>query len=273
MKHHVRRIGDRTTSLLNLYMSRKTARMPIHQLVSRLAPHDLGVPLCRVGGIADGGYLVPEDFDGIGHCFSPGVADTADFECELYHRGISSFLADYSVSGPPDVLPACDFTKKFVGAVNSETTITLDDWVSRKCPDTQSGDLILQMDIEGAEYETLLATQPQTLSRFRMIVLELHKLHHLDNELFFSFVDATLSKILDQFEVAHLHANNVKPLRYLAGLAVPPVIEVTFLRKDRVVSRSPVASLPHPLDAANVPTRPDIQLPAYWWEPGQLRAA
>ncbi|WP_294610046.1 hypothetical protein [uncultured Roseovarius sp.] len=31
--------------------------------------------LVRIGGDGDGGYMMPDDFDGITHCFSPGVAE------------------------------------------------------------------------------------------------------------------------------------------------------------------------------------------------------
>ena len=36
--------------------------------------------------------------------------------------------------------------------------------------------LLLQMDIEGAEYRNILATYDETLARFRVIVLEVHGL-------------------------------------------------------------------------------------------------
>ena len=37
-------------------------------------------PLIRIGSPGDGGYLVPNDLEGISTCFSPGVSETADFE-------------------------------------------------------------------------------------------------------------------------------------------------------------------------------------------------
>jgi hypothetical protein len=272
-KNKYKRLGSRITSVLGLYMRPKTPATLIRGLVDRLVPHDLGVPLVRLGGSCDGGYLVPDDLAGVRNCFSPGVGQLATFEQDLYAKGIRSFLADYSVDGPPAPLPDCDFEKKFVGASNSDTTVTLDRWVQAKCPDASAGDLMLQMDIETAEYETLLATSPETLSRFRIIVLELHKLNHLDNRLFFRFVDATISKLLGQFEVAHLHPNNCAGLTVMAGLEMPRVAEITLLRKDRVVRKAPLSRWPHPLDFPNTPGQPEIVLPEYWWRPGLLQRA
>jgi hypothetical protein len=273
MSRRLKRLGSQTAACLSLYISGRTPRHEIQDFVAKLVPHDLGVPLCRIGGQGDGGYIVPDDLEGIASCFSPGVADTANFELELYHRGVNSFLADYSVDGPPPALPACDFTKKFVGAFDSPQAMTLDHWVSSKAPNRDAGDLILQMDIESAEYETLLATSDDTLSRFRIIVLELHKLHHLDNPLFHRFANAMLGKLLNQFEVAHIHANNAKPLSILSGVEVPPLLELTLLRKDRVKSKSAVSEFPHRLDVINVPSRPEVRLPNYWYQPGQLNRA
>ncbi len=248
-------------------MSPQTSPGLIRDFVSRLVPYDLGIPLRRIGTSCDGGYLIPDDLENINYCFSPGVSDTAVFEQVLHGLGIRSFLADYSVSGPPASLPECDFVKKFVGAANAEHVMTLDGWVADKCPEADSGDLILQMDIEGAEYETLMATSSETLSRFRIIVLELHKLNHLDNRLFFKFVDAALSKVLEQFDVAHLHANNAGGLTRMAGIDVPRVAEITLLRKDRTVTKSPVLQLPNSQDVPNVAGQQELILPDYWWKP------
>lgn len=264
MKTRFKWLGSQAASNLGLYLSGRTPKGSIEELINQLVPHNLGIPLRRVGGDGDGGYVVPDDLQGIASCFSPGVADTANFELDLYQMGVRSFLADYSVDGPPPLLPDCDFIKKYVGAFATPEVMTMDHWVATKAPDRNAGDLVLQMDIEAAEYETLLATSDDTLSRFRMIVLELHKLHHLDNPLFFRFANATIGKLLNQFEVAHIHANNAKPMSVLSGLYVPPLLEVTLLRKDRVKSKSKVLEFPSPLDSTNAPSRPEIQLPSYW---------
>lgn len=43
----------------------------------------IDVKLTRIGSSNDGGYLVPDDLDGIKSCFSPGVANNSDFEFDL----------------------------------------------------------------------------------------------------------------------------------------------------------------------------------------------
>ena len=84
--------------------------------------------MIRIGAGGDGGYLIPDDLDGIEYCFSPGVNTTAAFEEELAARNIGSFLADHSVSAPPLVRPEFVFDQKYIGATNSDTCMTTACW-------------------------------------------------------------------------------------------------------------------------------------------------
>jgi hypothetical protein len=50
----------------------------------------------------------------------------------------------------------------------------LETWVKSQAEYQLEHDFLLQMDIEGGEYLTLLATPQEVLRRFRIIVLEIH---------------------------------------------------------------------------------------------------
>ena len=74
----------------------------IEEFIKRFRENYVSTDLIRIGGDADGGYLIPDIFDRIAYCLSPGVADTADFEVELSRRyGIKSFMIDGSVASAP----------------------------------------------------------------------------------------------------------------------------------------------------------------------------
>ncbi len=250
---------------IGVYVAKTAPSSKVQQIVELLKPIDCGIELIRVGGDNDGGYLLPNDMDGIKYCFSPGVADTATFELECLARGISSFLADYSVDAPPIELRGCKFSKKFIGAVNNEEYMTLDQWVSESLTNERDRELILQMDIEGAEYETLLSTTKDTLTRFRIMVVEFHNMESVRDEFFCNVVLSTLRRIREEFDVVHVHPNNCCGVSTINGVKIPTVFETTFFRKDRVKSRKPVKILPHPLDQPNLPSMADITLSSRWY--------
>src|SRR5258708_37773354 len=250
---------------VGLYISRTTnERELLESLVFKFRAIDGGIELIRLGGNHDGGYLVPDDLEGVKYSFSPGVSNIANFEHECLERGIISFLADYSVDTPPLELAGCHFLKKFVGAYNNEKIITLEKWVADSLPGDFKGDLILQMDIEGAEYETLLATPHAILEKFRIMVVEFHHFNNLENKEFYNLVNATIEKIREYFEPVNLHANNYEKVTNVNGVLMPSVIEVTFLRKDRIRDNRRLRVLPHVLDQPNNPQWADVVLPANW---------
>ncbi|MBD3917009.1 hypothetical protein [Nocardioides hwasunensis] len=223
---------------------------------------DAGVPLVRVGPIGDGGYLLPDDLEGIVACFSPGVAGEIGFDVELANRGIPVHMIDKSVTGLPEPHERIDFEPLFLGTRTEPGWTTLTDWVERRAPG--SGDLVLEMDIEGAEWAVLLTAPADTLRRFRVMVLELHDLHMLAKRSTLQVVSAVFDKLLDDFELVHVHQNNHEyPVPY-AGFDLYPVVEATFLRKDRVEHASHRAELQHPLDSANAAVVVDYPLDRRW---------
>jgi hypothetical protein len=126
-------------------------------------------------------------------------------------------------------------------------------------------DFILQMDIEGSEYSVLLDSSPATLRKFRIMAVEFHGLDALFDRGGFDLVYLTFAKVLRDFDIVHIHPNNwLKPVA-CRGYEVPPAMEFTFLRKDRIGSRRPALSFPHPTDRANFPQLPDIPLPGCWY--------
>ncbi len=224
--------------------------------------------LIRYGGESDGGYLVPDDLEGIEVCFSPGVGEIAHFEEDLLQRtGIVSHLTDASVVRAPASLKKKSFLRRYLGCLDSDTHITLDSWMKRVEDLSTGQDFILQMDIEGSEYLSILATPEHQLRRFRVILLEIHDVKAWGNPPFFGIVKAFFDKLLQHFVVVHNHPNNCCPLVNLGGFVAPEVFELTLHRKDRVKALGYASSFPHPLDRGNLDNVRDLVLPRNWWGP------
>jgi len=241
-------------------------KVPDHDVLSlirRLRPHSCAAPLIRLGGNADGGYLIPDDLAGVEYCFSPGVNYTAEFENDLADRKIRSFLADYSIESPPKMRPEFVFDRKFIGAVNNEVYMTLDAWKDKYLAG-YAGEMLLQMDIEGGEYEVLLSTPTELLAAFRIIVLELHSLERLFDPFAFAIMKTCFEKLLSHFFVVHAHPNNCSGMLECQGIGIPEVMEMTFYNRARCVPGPGRVDYPHALDVDNCRSRPAIALPSCW---------
>jgi len=233
-------------------------------LVASLRPEAGAHPLIRLGDAHDGGYLVPDDHDGIGSCFSPGVYTFASFEAALAARGVRTFMADASVDGPPFAHPLFDFEKRFLGDATGGDVIRLADWVAAKA-DAAETEMILQMDIEGAEYPVLLDTPAEVLRRFRILVIEFHRLGAIATAGALPFYCHLFGKLLRDFAVVHIHPNNAADVAEIGnGIVIPEIMEFTFHRRDRHRPTGRRPEYPHPCDAANLPGHPDPALPACW---------
>jgi hypothetical protein len=237
----------------------------LNALIKKLWPYDVGKDMIRLGSENDGGYLVPDDLDGITACFSPGVDVTTDFEQDCAKRGMKLFLADLSVEKNDLNLQSenYSFLKKHIGVVNTKDFITLDEWfkVSQLGPEE---DLLLQMDIEGCEYLSLIATSDEMLRRFRIIIVEFHDLHNLWEKNFYNQAEATFNKLLQNHTCVHLHPNNYAKVLSLKGIDIPNLIELTFVRNDRVEAKTLQRKFPHKLDSDNTSSN-KVVLPRNWF--------
>lgn len=248
---------------LGQFGSERTPIARVRRVLARLWPQDPGIPLIRIGRDFDGGYLVPDDLAGIAACFSPGVDVHATFEQELARRGMACHLADPSVPGPPPGCEGMSFERRFLGSYDSDTHTTLAAWVGRHAAD-HAGDLLLQMDIEGAEFDVMPNVDPALLRRFRILVIEFHKLDWIAQPFVCTRMEECFAKLAIDFVPVHLHPNNASPARPVGPLRVPRAVEVTYLRRDRCTDPVSEARLPHPLDRDNVPVRPPIVLSSDW---------
>jgi hypothetical protein len=245
-------------------IGRLTPVEDLRGLFHRLHPQDCGVDLIRIGGEADGGYLVPNDLDGIEYCFSPGVSNIADFESQLADRGIRSFMADYSVASPPSMRPEFTFNRKYLGAVDDDVFTTLAAW-KEKYLSAYEGEMILQMDIEGCEYEVLLNIPDSLPEQFRIVIVEFHHLDRLFEPYAFRLYKMCFDKLLRFFQVAHLHPNNWDKVTRYEGIEIPNMVEFTFYNKKRAKPRGPAKTFPHALDRDNVADKPPLVLPRCWY--------
>ena len=247
------------------FLTRMTPINEVKQLLELLYPINCEKGLIRLGPEKDGGYLVPDDLDGIEACFSPGVSTVSGFEKDCANRNIKVFLADASVNAPTATDDLFDFIPMFIGSMNNDSYLTLDKWVNSKIPDT-SKELLLQMDIERAEYEVFHSLSEKTINRFRIMVIEFHDLDEIWNYPFFKVMSRVFKKILQTHHCVHIHPNNIANKSKLNGIETVQAMEFTFYKKERINKVQHQTSFPHKLDRDNDLKEPAIVLPISWYK-------
>ncbi|NDC36430.1 MAG: hypothetical protein EBZ48_00045 [Proteobacteria bacterium] len=250
------------------------------EVLEQLKPQPCPYPMIRIGGACDGSYLIPDDLDGISSCFSPGVNNFKTFEDELtLQHSIKCHMCDFSSDANKLKTPLIDglqtFKKKWLDIDNAPDSISLMEWIEELDPEP-TNDLILQIDIEGAEYRNLLNASPSTLNRFRIIVIEFHDFHVFGDPLLLSEkVEPLIRKLHESHKPVHAHPNNCcgEIIEKNTGMNIPNVIEVTYLRNDRFLgdpSKFNTPQIPHPLDIGwNVRWHPPLHLNSNWLENGK----
>jgi len=249
----------------HLRVSKFTPNESLFNYFNQLRPVNNGYQLLRIGSNSDSGYLVPDDFDGVSHCFSAGCDKKWSFELDLQMRfGIYSHLIDAEDKRPSNLPAEHTYTPKWIGSNTTKSYLTLNDWVSLNSSDDDE-EYILQMDIEGYEWLTLLNLDKEFFSKFRILVIEFHATKNLVNKKHF---DETFLPIINQltkhFDPVHIHGNNCCGLVSYGKFSFPEVFEVTFHRKDRAKWYKGYAVLPNSLDCRNVPENADLVVEWPW---------
>jgi len=217
----------------------------------------------RIGAPADGGYVLPESARRSNLVVSIGIGDEVSFDDEMARQGALVLQFDHTIERSPSAVPGIVFHRagwgpRDEGPLRSLATMTRQiDWSKARHP-------VLKFDVEGAEWEALDALAPEELARFEILTGEFHDFHRLGERAHFERVQRVFDKLARTHRVVHLHANNSGGMVMLAGIPMPVLLELSFMRLDaaRFHGHS-TEPIPGPLDHPNLPQLPDLQLRAF----------
>jgi hypothetical protein len=243
-----------------------TAPVELKKLINKIQAIKTEYELVRIGSTSDGGYLLPNDFENIEAVFSPGVSNIHSFELHMLEKyKVKSFMCDFTVDKIIPNKKELIFEKKHLGVINNHEFQRLEEWVNLN---SKTKNLILQMDIEGAEYSVILDTPIEILKKFRIIIIEFHDLDLSFNTQFFEIYSSVINKILKQFSVVHLHPNNCCGTFKHKNIEIPKVLEITFINNDRLSKPKyqKVIDRRHLLDIDNNSKLPTLEIPKSWYK-------
>jgi len=200
-----------------------------------LKPMDaVGGRKIRLGGRHDGGYVMlepPEDSQRkIAYSF--GISTHAEWDLEMVRRGYEVFQYDGTVERSPAPHPLIKFHRLNITGDDSpppgETNIAR---IISGHGHQDSWNIILKMDIEGAEWGVLENISEEDINRFEQILVEWHGFPtddrpELERRL------GLLRKLGRTHQAIHIHAPNGAAPTVLQGLRVlPQLFEVAYVRR------------------------------------------
>jgi hypothetical protein len=228
----------------------------IKRLCELLEIYDpLGNLFVRVGNDFDGGYVVVDKLSELQAVLSFGVGEDISFEIELSKSVPRLALYDHTVDELPTKIHNAIFVKIGLSDEPQDNFCTLEQAVAQF---SSYSNILLKMDIESSEWAVLRNTHPGVLSRFQQIVVEFHGLHQISDSIIAKEIIGALTRINTTHRLVHLHSNNFEPVRIVAGIPLPNVIEATYLR----ITDSNFSKLDLPRgnqhNRPNNPAKPDL---------------
>ncbi len=223
--------------------------------------------LVRVGTAHDGGYIMLNDFatGGRGIAYSFGIGAEISWDADMAGRNYDVFMYDHTIDKLPKVLNGFHFFKE--GIADSENPSdeqlhSLEYYLKNNNHENYK-DMILKMDVEGAEWGFLSLVSPETLKKFGQIVFEFHNMNSLSGNNAERML-SSLDKINKTHRLVHLHANNCCGGISFNGKIFGSVIEATYASIDKYkFSENDGVKLPLAIDSPNICGREEISL-GYW---------
>jgi hypothetical protein len=211
----------------------------------------------RFGEAHDGGYLMCGNLLGeVQSAYSYGIAGYDKWGCDMSSR-LKVRLHQYDCFDTTE--PACPagdtvFHSECVGHTTRMEEGRFFDTIANQL--ARNGDstkrVVMKIDVEGAEWDSLLHAPEDVLDRIDQMAVEFHRVP--DEK-----AQAVVQKLKELFHVAHVHFNNSGCIE---GLDPFPswAYEVLFVSKRLgIVDPSRTTGGLHPLDAPNNPAFADCQ--------------
>ena len=135
----------------------------------------IGKKRILLGEKYDGCYVLLDDFENIKIAYSFGISRNIQFDKALADKGIDIYMYDHTINSLPYQNPKfhwkkigiCGIGNKHPNMKNLEELIKENGHINEK-------NMILKMDIEHWEWESIINLKENTLNQFKYIAIEFH---------------------------------------------------------------------------------------------------
>lgn len=218
-----------------------------------------GFELVRIGREHDGGYILLDNFHNGDTAYSFGISNDVSWDKDMASRGYDVFMYDHTIDGLPEENPRFHWSRLGIadGITQDDRLKTLDELI-RANHHEDKHNMILKMDVEGAEWGFLSQVSSETLSQFSQMTFEFHDIPNHKNP---EQVLAILRKINQTHQLIHLHANNNGSYIEFGNKKFCSLFELTYALKSKYSFRKDYdVVLPIEIDDVNIASLPEIVL-------------
>ena len=204
-----------------------------------------------VGLKKDGCYVLLDDFEGTKICYSIGISNNIQFDEDLAKRGIDIYMYDHTIDGLPSYNER--FHWKKIGLCGNNKTNpqlkTLEDLIKEN-GHTSEKNMILKLDIEFFEWESLIDVEEETLNQFKYIAIEYHFIKPLAYKLYYQ----VLKKLHKTHQVFYVRCNSYAKVNF-GNNRICMILEVSYIiRKGNIFKKDETIWPIHEFDYTRVPS-------------------
>lgn len=205
--------------------------------------------LIRMGRNNDGGYVMLNDFDDCKVAYSFGISDDVSWDRDMSLRKVDVFQYDPTIKCAPEKNEFFHFYGFGISGIDDEKRkmLTLSSFLKNNNHENLNN-MILKMDVEGAEWEAIMSTPEERLQQFDQLVFELHGMTAINKR---DIILSTLEKLNRTHQLIWVHGNNYSVAGKAGDILIPDVIEVLYLSKKKYCFASGNCVFPCDLDQSN----------------------
>ena len=200
----------------------------------------IGKELILLGKKRDGCYVLLNDFTNIKIAYSFGIGKKIQFDQYLADKGIDVYMYDHTINSLPYNHTKFHWKKVGISGKNKRNNLlkSLEELIKENGHSSEEN-MILKIDVEHAEWESLSNITDKILSQFKYIVLELHFYDEKESNETLLYYNV-LKNLFKTHQCFYLRCANRYQIAYFGNNRICKYLEISYIiKKDYKFTKDP----------------------------------
>jgi len=186
-----------------------------------------------MGSKTDGAYVMIDDLNNVKNAYSFGINNNIIFDKALADKGIDVYMYDHTINKLPYENSKFHWKKIGICGKNKNRTNLKDlEYLIKENGHTDENNMILKIDIEYGEWDSLLDVDEKYLNQFKFILIEYHfkndtMLNENNKYLYYN----VMKKISKNHQSFYVRCNGRSRLVKFGVNRICPYLEVSYIIK------------------------------------------